>query len=71
VAFLDEWERALGIPDDCFDLANTDDERRINILTKLAALGVQTEHLVSLSFFRLTLYRLRRAVCQRLDLLLL
>ena len=42
-AFLDEWERAVGIPDDCFSIASTDDERRLNILTKIAALGVQTE----------------------------
>lgn len=42
VAFLDEWESALGIPDDCFLGTGTNDERRRDILTKLAALGVQS-----------------------------
>lgn len=60
--FLDEWERALGIPDDCFDGKDatpvgtwpwtwshrwgetviTGERRRLAIVTKLAALGVQT-----------------------------
>lgn len=40
--FLDEWERALGIPDDCFTGAGSDDERRNDILAKLSSLGVQT-----------------------------
>jgi uncharacterized protein YmfQ (DUF2313 family) len=40
--FLDEWESALGIPDNCFTGTGTNDERRRDILTKLAALGVQT-----------------------------
>lgn len=43
VAFLSEWERTLGIPDDCFDGQGTDDIRRRDILAKLASLGVQTE----------------------------
>ncbi len=43
VLFIEEWERAVGIPDDCFIVASTIDERRQNILTKLAALGIQTE----------------------------
>lgn len=42
VLFLDEWEGALGIPDGCFDGAGTADERRENILIKLAALGIQS-----------------------------
>lgn len=42
VLFLDEWESALGIPDDCFLGTGTNDERRRDILTKLAALGIQT-----------------------------
>ena len=41
--FLSEWESALGIPDDCFSGAGDDDERRRDILVKLASLGVQTE----------------------------
>lgn len=42
VAFLSEWEKALSIPDDCFDGEGTDDIRRRDILAKLASLGVQT-----------------------------
>ncbi len=42
VLFLDEWERALGIPDDCFDGTGSADERRTHILVKLASLGIQT-----------------------------
>lgn len=41
--FIEEWERAVGIPDQCFVVADTVDERRTNVLTKLSALGVQTE----------------------------
>jgi len=40
--FLDEWERVLGIPDDCFDGTGDNDTRRTHILVKLASLGVQT-----------------------------
>lgn len=42
VLFLSEWERALGIPDDCFTGVGTDDERRNDILAKLTSLGVQS-----------------------------
>ncbi len=42
VSFLDEWESALGIPDDCFTGEGTNDTRRRDILAKLASLGVQT-----------------------------
>jgi len=42
VLFIEEWEKALGIPDDCLSIAESNDERRKNILIKLAALGVQT-----------------------------
>ena len=41
--FLSEWESTLGIPDDCFSGTGTSDERRRDILVKLAALGVQTD----------------------------
>lgn len=43
-AFLENWERALGIPDDCFPgPALADKEtRRLHVLVKLASLGVQT-----------------------------
>ena len=42
--FIDEWESALGIPDDCFPGADEPDLsiRRNHILVKLASLGVQT-----------------------------
>ncbi len=42
VEFLSEWESALAIPDGCFTGNGTDDERRQDILAKLASLGVQT-----------------------------
>lgn len=41
--YLAEWERALGIPDDCFTGRGTNEERRRDVLAKLASLGVQTE----------------------------
>jgi len=40
---LEEWERTVGIPDDCFTTDGTIAQRRTNVLVKLAALGVQTE----------------------------
>jgi len=40
--FLDEWESALGIPDGCFTGAGSLDDRRRDVLIKLASLGVQT-----------------------------
>ena len=39
---LTEWEKSLGIPDDCFDGTGDVATRRRDILTKLASLGVQT-----------------------------
>ena len=42
VLFLDEWESALKIPDDCFTGVGTDDERRRDILAKLASYGIQS-----------------------------
>ena len=42
VLFIEEWERALGIPDSCFVITGTIGERRTQILTKLASLGLQT-----------------------------
>jgi uncharacterized protein YmfQ (DUF2313 family) len=41
--FIEEWEGFVGIPDSCFVVAETLAERRQNVLTKLAGLGVQTE----------------------------
>lgn len=43
VKFIDEWESTLGIPDDCFKGTGTIDERRRDVLIKLASLGVQTK----------------------------
>lgn len=43
VQFIEEWEKALGIPDDCFSGSGNLNDRRRDILVKLAALGVQTE----------------------------
>jgi uncharacterized protein YmfQ (DUF2313 family) len=42
-AFLEPWERTVGIPDECFDTNTTLEIRRQQVLIKLAALGVQTE----------------------------
>lgn len=41
--FLESWESALSIPDDCIPLATTVAERRENIVLKLASLAIQTE----------------------------
>lgn len=41
--FIEEWEGFVGIPDDCFNTEGTIEQRRTNVLTKLTALGVQTE----------------------------
>lgn len=40
--FIEEWERALGIPDECAPGSGTITERRRDIVVKLASLGVQT-----------------------------
>lgn len=40
--FIEEWEKFVGIPDQCFVIADTIEQRRRNVLTKLTALGVQT-----------------------------
>lgn len=42
VKFIDEWESAVGIRDDCFTGTGTLDERRRDILVKLASSGIQT-----------------------------
>lgn len=44
VLFLDEWESALGIPDDCFTGEGTQAERLRDIVLKLTAYaGIQTK----------------------------
>ncbi len=41
--FIEEWESAVGIPDECFDIEDaTIEERRLYVTIKLASLGVQT-----------------------------
>ena len=40
--FIDEWESAVGIPDDCLSGAGTLEERRSAILTKIAKMNVTT-----------------------------
>ena len=42
VLYIDEWESALGIPDQCFSGTGTLEERRRDVVVKLASLGVQT-----------------------------
>lgn len=39
---LDDWERVLDLPDDCFPAAQTTQERRNAIIAKLNALGGTT-----------------------------
>lgn len=43
VNFLEQWESAVGIPDDCFDTSGTIEDRRLNVLAKLAMLNLTTE----------------------------
>jgi len=43
VQFLEQWESAVGIPDDCFNATGTIEERRINVLAKLARMNLTTE----------------------------
>ena len=42
VKFIPEYESLLGIPDECFKGERTLDERRRDILVKIASSGVQT-----------------------------
>ena len=41
--YISQWEKALGLPDDCIPIASTDEERRKNIIIKLTSISVQTE----------------------------
>lgn len=41
--FISEWESAVGIPDDCLKGTGAIEERRRDVLVKLAASGIQTE----------------------------
>ena len=40
---ITEWEKSVGIPDSCFSIGNTLEERRDQVLSKIAGLGVQTK----------------------------
>ena len=40
---IEEWERALGIPDSCFSTDVDLPTRRLQVLVKLAKMGLQTE----------------------------
>lgn len=40
---ITDWETQVGIPDDCFSNTGTLEERRTNILLKLAGINVSTE----------------------------
>lgn len=40
--FIEEWERAVGIPDSCFSTNDTIENRRLHVLIKIAAPGVNT-----------------------------
>lgn len=40
---ISEWESVVGIPDECFDNTGTIEERRTNVLLKLAGINATTE----------------------------
>ncbi len=40
--YITHWERAVGIPDHCFKIASTIEDRRLNVKRKLSLLGLQT-----------------------------
>lgn len=40
---IEEWERALGIPDECIPVGSTIERRRDMVLLKLGAMGLQSE----------------------------
>jgi uncharacterized protein YmfQ (DUF2313 family) len=42
-SLIEEWERALGIPDSCFSNTGTIQERRLQVLAKLAKMSLQTD----------------------------
>lgn len=43
ISYIEEWEQQLGIPDECFNTIDfTDDERRRNIIIKLAFITLVT-----------------------------
>ena len=40
---IQEWERFVGIPDNCISVASTIEQRRLNVLLKLAGINATTE----------------------------
>jgi len=40
--YIGDFERAVGIPDDCFDGGGTLEERRLNVIVKLTSIGITT-----------------------------
>lgn len=40
---IEEWEHAVGIPDDCFQVEDTLEKRRTNVLVKFALMEISTE----------------------------
>lgn len=42
-ALIEEWEAFVGIPDGCIPIASTIEQRRLNILLKLAGINATTE----------------------------
>lgn len=42
IDFIEEWEKQLGIPDDCFDTNVSIEQRRNQCVAKIKARGVQT-----------------------------
>lgn len=40
--YITYWERAVGIPDHCFRVADLIEDRRLNVKRKLSLLGLQT-----------------------------
>lgn len=42
-ALIEEWEGFVGIPDSCIAIASTLEQRRLNILLKLAGINATTE----------------------------
>jgi uncharacterized protein YmfQ (DUF2313 family) len=40
--FIEDWEQVVGIPDECLPVASTIEERRTNVLLKLAGINATT-----------------------------
>lgn len=40
--FIEDWEKVVGLPDDCLPIATTIEERRTNVLLKLAGINATT-----------------------------